>query len=185
MSALKLLLVISILSSSQVSSDERSIPITESTETGTVVEPEKAVHNETVGIATDLDLELKIDDKLHKYKWPDAEFIDDFFGFEHKYYVASLRLEELLGYDSENRNSSPGRGSVLIGIRRPSYRLVGNPHVNGIIDLQMGASIFGLRNSGLISISYYLKSDDTYSHVSTTLSLVSFSYRFIIPLSLK
>jgi hypothetical protein len=131
------------------------------------------------------DTGIRFENYPAKTKWPAPEFTDNFSGSEPTRYIASVKLEDLLGFAPKGNHLQAKNNTILIGVKRPSYRLRGNPYVRGNIDLNMGASIFGVNNRGLVTVSYYLKSDESYSRISTTLSVVGFSYKFIIPLGGK
>ena len=181
----KLLIFIAVFQYSQISTGGRTVPDRGNPEKDTISDRDKSDADIPAVIDSNSAAELRFDSYRTKSKWPVPEFDRDLSGSGSTKYIASIRLEELLGHRPEKGHLAPQNGSVLIGIKRPSYRLVGRPYVRGNVDLRMGASIFGLDGRGLVTVSYYLKSDDSYSHISTTLSLVGFSYRFIIPLGFK
>ena len=111
----------------------------------------------------------------------------DFSDYYYKYdrYIASIKIDKLLWPKTAGNRWAGKNGLILIGVKKPYYRIDRNPRVKGKVDLKMEGSIFGMENRGLITISYDLRSQDTYRRISTSISFYSFSYSIIIPFGKK
>jgi hypothetical protein len=125
------------------------------------------------------------DDFSLKEKWDAPRYLPDFSGSYTERYVASIKIDGLLGSGRPGAKPAAENGLILIGFKRPYYRLDRDPRLNGRVDLQMSGSIFGIENAGLISFSYDLRGRDIYRRVSTSVSFYSFIYRITIPLGPK
>jgi hypothetical protein len=182
----KLLLLTSVLILSQLTPGDRSTD-GEKDKADAIVE---AV-DETIGNAANSNL---IETKEFEFKGSMPDFagpgdrdkydLSD-YGFRSVRYMASIRIDELLWPGKEGKRWAENKGSILIGIKKPYYRLYRFPYVKGKVDLQMAGSIFGMKNKGLISFSYDLRSKDASKRISTTISLDSFSYIITIPIGKK
>ena len=107
------------------------------------------------------------------------------YGFRSVRYMASIRIDELLWPAKEGSRWAENKGSILIGVKKPYYRLYRFPYVKGKVDLQMAGSIFGMKNKGLITFAYDLRSRDASRRISTSISFDSFSYIITIPIGKK
>jgi hypothetical protein len=117
--------------------------------------------------------------------WDDYLYPRNKSGLFSERYVASVKIDGILRSTSAEDRSAGGNGTILIGIKRPYYRIDKNPRVRGLVDLQMGGAIFGLESKGMISVFYDIKSRDEFREISTAISFNRFICRIIIPFSIR
>lgn len=150
-----------------------------------------AADNNLLRIVTDSS-NLKIENKLSYYVGSAArplfdgeydsdlsEYMADLNG-ERKY-LASFGIVELLWPRRQVGGRYGGNDLIMIGVKKPSYRLSKNPYIRGNLDFSLGGSLLGLENKGLITVSYQLKTADDLRRLSSSISFERFSFSINIP----
>ncbi|UCE66366.1 MAG: hypothetical protein JSU85_16245 [Candidatus Zixiibacteriota bacterium] len=185
--AINLILMVSFVNLSQISAGNRIVRENEVTGRDKIVKSEHREANDAIGNDTYADNETAHDEFSLKEKWDACRYARDFSGFHPERYIASIKVDGLLRSGLRGGNSAGKNGLILIliGLKKPYYRIDRNPRVNGRVDLQISGSIFGVENAGLISFSYDFKGKDIYRRVSTSVSFNSFIYQIIIPIGPK
>ncbi len=185
MIALKLILLASVFNLSQISAGDRIVQADGDPGKDMIVKSERGEADDSAGNDPYTNNETSFDNFSLKEKWDASRYAHDFSGFYTERYMASIKIDGFLRSGPPGDNSARKNGLILIGLKKPYYRLDRNPHVNGRVDLQMAGSIFGVENRGSVSISYDLRSKDDYRRISTSLSFDSFLYRITIPFGVK
>jgi len=177
-----LLLLIVLRGPAEAQSDERSDYFKE----GTLAENESPA---TVDSDTS---NLKIENKLgYKGRIP-AETPADFeknndlseyiiYGTDTEKYMASFGIAELL-WPRHQGSGRAGRNDLLmIGVKKPYYKISQNPYIRGNLDFRLRGSLFGLENKGLITIAYHLRTANGLRELSSSVSFERFSFSINIP----
>ncbi len=96
-------------------------------------------------------------------------------------YVASIDLGRLIwSGDGFGETENPA-GHVMLGIRRPYYRLDEDIRLAGLVDLNAGGSLAGLGNLATITFRYDLRKDYDSRSVKMSMFFVYVSYKVSIP----
>ena len=105
--------------------------------------------------------------------------------FDDCRYVAAIRIDELLWPAPRGDRWIGKNGLILFGFKRPYYRFSPYPYVKGGVDLRLRRSIFGIENSGLITLVYDIESTNTCRRILTSISFERFSYNLTISFGRK
>ncbi len=109
-----------------------------------------------------------------------------FEGLEHRdmrsdEYIASVDLGRLIlpGDEFDGVNNPVGR--VMLGLKRPYYRLGKDMRLAGFLDLKVARSLAGLGNSATITFRYDFHRIHDEGSVKMSMSFVHISYKISIP----
>ncbi|UCC80671.1 MAG: hypothetical protein JSW64_04735 [Candidatus Zixiibacteriota bacterium] len=180
MATLKLILLTSVFNLSQIPFEDRIVREDHDSGKEMVVKGESGEINRSVGNVLYADSMIVYDEFSLKAKWDDRAYLRNLTGLFPERYVASISIDGLLRSAPAGKYSPGKNGQILIGIKKPYYRFDRYFLVRGKVDLQMGGSIFGLENKGLISVAYDLRGKNIYRGVSTSVSFDSVIYRIVI-----
>jgi len=102
-------------------------------------------------------------------------------GSKAEKYMVSVDLGELFGSGRRNEGSGNGGSSVMIGLKKPYYRISGAPFITGKLDLRLAGSLFGIENRGFITLSYDVRSERRLQQLSSKIAFEQISFAIYIP----
>ncbi len=185
MVALKLILLTSVFNLSQTLVEDGIIREDDDCGKEMIVKEDNGEIKHSIGDVLCADSTIVYDGFSLKAKWDHPPDLHSMRGLFPDRYIASISIDGLLRSALAGEHPPGKNGQILIGIKKPYYRLDRYLRVKGRVDLQMGFLIFGLESKGLISVIYDLRGKDTYRGVSTSLSFDSVIYRIVIPFWIK
>lgn len=179
--ALKFILSASVFFFSQTPFEDRIVGESDGSDKEIIVKEEAGEINGSVADVLYTDSMIVYNDFSLKAKWDDSAYLHNVPDLFTDRYIASISIGGLLRSAPAGENSTGKNGTIMVGIKKPYYRFDRYLRVRGRVDLQMGGSILGLENKGLISVVYDLRGRDTCRGVSTSLSFEGVIYRIVIP----
>lgn len=96
-------------------------------------------------------------------------------------YVASLDLAGLIWPKDGLGKTENLFGRVILGLKRPYYRLGEDIRLAGLVDLNAAGSVGGLGNSATVTFRYDFRRDDDHHSVRMSVFFVYISYKISIP----
>jgi len=98
-------------------------------------------------------------------------------------YVATLNIIDLLSVgENPSRPRRPGTG-MMLGIKRPYYRLGRDIRVVGTIDFKMNKALAGIDNLATVVFGYDLRKNKLDRTVKMDMMILNVSFRILIPFS--
>jgi hypothetical protein len=101
---------------------------------------------------------------------------------DSKKYLASIKIDRLFRPGREDVDRAGGSGLLMIGVKKPYYRLSRTPYIRGKLDFSLRGSFFGIENRGLITFSYSLESENRFKELSSSIFIERISFSINIPL---
>ncbi len=96
-------------------------------------------------------------------------------------YIASVDLGRLILPGDGVDNFENPAGYVMLGLKRPYYRLGEDMRFSGLVDLRAGWSLAGLGNSATITFRYDLRRNHDERSLKMSMFFVHISYKISIP----
>jgi hypothetical protein len=96
-------------------------------------------------------------------------------------YVASVDLAGLIWPEDGFGKAENLFGRVILGLKRPYYRLGENIRLAGLVDLNAAGSLGGLGNSATVTFRYDLRRNHDEHSVRMSVFFVYISYKISIP----
>ncbi len=96
-------------------------------------------------------------------------------------YVASIDLGRLIWPGDEFDSMKNPVSRVMLGLKRPYYRLGEDMRLAGFVDLKAAGSLAGLGNSAIITFRYDLRRNHDERSLKMSMVFVHISYKISIP----
>ncbi len=174
--AIMLYPIISIAQSIVVEEKTNDIKLT--TETRSIDSFEKPIDSATEVAPEAVSTEILKSSLAPGFSIFEAAEVSDMRGDD---YVASIDLGRLIWPGDGFSETENPAGHVMLGIRRPYYRLDEDIRLAGLVDLNAGGSLAGLGNSATITFRYDLRKDHDGRSVKMSMFFVYVSYKISIP----
>jgi len=114
-----------------------------------------------------------------KYRGDLREYFNSGNGVEK--YMVSVDLGDLLWSARHDEGSGNGRGFIMIGLKKPYYRISGAPFITGRLDLRLAGSFFGIENRGFITLSYDVRTESRLRQLSSKITFEQISFALYFP----
>ena len=146
---------------------------------------------------TDTDIGgLKIENKIVRgnLPWTDTSPELEYGGASKGYhddgnsagkYMVSVDLGELLWSGRREEGGESTGSSIMIGLKKPHYRISEAPFINGRLDLRLAGSLFGIENRGFITLSYDLRTERRLQQLSSKIAFEQIRFALYFPLGKK
>jgi len=179
---IKLFLLISVINFSRISAVDRAHDENNVRNGAITADGSKGI-NDSENNNREVKNGIGFEPYIQEFEWAGNQKKYDFsdYGNKSDRYIASFKIDGFLWPETAGSRWAGKNGSILIGVKKPYYRIDKNPRIKGKVDLKMEGSIFGMQNRSIITISYDLRSEETYGRISTSISFYSFSYNITIP----
>lgn len=103
---------------------------------------------------------------------------------EH-HYMAVINLANLFWSDHNNKIFNYNSNSLIIGFKKPFYRLSRYPRVRGSVDMRFEATAAGLQNSAIITLAYDFEGSSSHYKFKSSFYLERVSLNVLIPFGEK
>lgn len=158
--------------------EDKTNDINPPTETRNIDSPQKSIDS-AVETAPEA-LSTRILNSSLSPGFPVSEMLED-RDMNDDDYVASIDLGRLIwSGDGFGKTENPF-GHVVLGLKRPYYRLGGDTRLVGLVDLNAAGSLAGLGNSVSITFRYDFRRDHDENSVKMSMFFVYVSYKINIP----
>lgn len=100
-----------------------------------------------------------------------------------KGYVATVDVARLLTSGKGANQSDPANIGILLGIKRPYYRLGRDSRVAGMIDFTLKGSLAGIENCAVFTLGYDLKKYSADRSLKMDMTILNISFKISLPLN--
>jgi len=101
------------------------------------------------------------------------------------HYLAVINLADLFWGSHNNKKFNYNNNSLIIGFKKPSYRLSRCPRVRGSVDMRFEAIAAGLQNSTIITLGYDFRGSNSHYKFRSSFYLERVSLNVHIPFGEK
>lgn len=96
-------------------------------------------------------------------------------------YMISVDIGDLLWSGRRDEGGDGPGSSIMIGLKKPYYKISGAPFITGKLDFRLAGSLFGIENRGFITLSYDVRTERRLQQLSSKIAFEQISLALYFP----